>query len=95
MTRAVVQRVGRFMIECFRTADPSQEDRLARALHETAVVTTPIDGGLRADADPQLVGEVAHRAGIVLRELRAADGAGLEEMFLELTAETAREGAAA
>lgn len=78
-----------------RTADPSQHDRLARALHEASVVTTPIDGGLRADADPELVGEAAHRAGVVLRELRAADGAGLEEMFLELTAETAREGAAA
>ncbi len=75
-----------------RTADP---DRLARALHEASVVTTPIDGGLRADADPELVGETAHRAGVVLRELRAADGAGLEEMFLELTADTAREGAAA
>jgi ABC-2 type transport system ATP-binding protein len=71
-----------------RTADP---DRLARALHEAAVVTTPIDGGLRVDADPELVGETAHRAGVVLRELRAADGAGLEEMFLELTALTARE----
>jgi len=70
-------------------------DRLARALHEASVVTTPIDGGLRVDADPELVGEAAHRAGVVLRELRAADGAGLEEMFLELTAETAREGAAA
>ena len=75
-----------------RTADV---DRLARALHEAAVVTTPLDGGLRVDADPELVGETAHRAGVVLRELRAADGAGLEEMFLELTAETAREGAAA
>ena len=80
-----------------RTADP---DRLARALHEAAVVTTPIDGGLRVDADPELVGRTAHRAGVVLRELRAADGAGLEEMFLELTAQTARdqtarEGAAA
>ncbi len=70
-------------------------DVLARALHEAAVVTTTIDGGLRADAEPELVGQVAHRAGIVLRELRPADGAGLEEMFLELTAETAREGAAA
>jgi len=70
-------------------------DRLARALHEAAVVTSPIDGGLRVDADPELVGQAAHRAGVVLRELRAADGAGLEEMFLELTAETAREGAAA
>ena len=75
-----------------RTADV---DRLARALHEAAVVTTPIDGGLRVDADPELVGETAHRAGVVLRELRPADGAGLEEMFLELTADTAREGAAA
>ena len=75
-----------------RTADV---DRLARALHEASVVTTPIDGGLRVDADPELVGETAHRAGVVLRELRPADGAGLEEMFLELTAETAREGAAA
>jgi ABC-2 type transport system ATP-binding protein len=78
-----------------RTVDPAQQDRLARALHEASVVTTTIDGGLRADAEPGLVGETAHRAGIVLRELRAADGAGLEEMFLELTAETAREGAAA
>jgi ABC-2 type transport system ATP-binding protein len=83
-----------------RTTDPSHDDRLARALHEAAVVTTPIDGGLRVDADPELVGRTAHHAGVVLRELRAADGAGLEEMFLELTAdtardETAREGAAA
>ncbi|WP_299931300.1 ATP-binding cassette domain-containing protein [uncultured Nocardioides sp.] len=78
-----------------RTADPAQQDHLARALHEASVVTNPIDGGLRADADPELVGAAAHRAGVVLRELRAADGAGLEEMFLELTAETAREGAAA
>jgi ABC-2 type transport system ATP-binding protein len=78
-----------------RTADPAQHDRLARALHEAAVVTSPVDGGLRVDADPELVGETAHRAGVALRELRAADGAGLEEMFLELTAETAREGAAA
>ena len=41
------------------------------------------------------VGEVALAAGIVLTELRSADGAGLEEMFLELTADTQREGAAA
>ncbi|MDF1604264.1 ATP-binding cassette domain-containing protein [Nocardioides sp. YIM 152315] len=50
---------------------------------------------LRVEADPELVGQVAQRAGVALAELRAADGAGLEEMFLELTAETQREGAAA
>jgi ABC-2 type transport system ATP-binding protein len=47
------------------------------------------------DADPELVGRVAHRADVPLVELRAAEGAGLEEMFLALTANTQREGAAA
>ena len=42
-----------------------------------------------------VVGRVALAAGVALTELRAADGAGLEEMFLELTADTQREGAAA
>jgi ABC-2 type transport system ATP-binding protein len=46
---------------------------------------------LRVDADPEVVGKVALEAGIPLVELRAADGAGLEEMFLELTADTQRE----
>ena len=42
-----------------------------------------------------MVGDLALAAGVALTELRAADGAGLEEMFLELTAETQREGVAA
>jgi ABC-2 type transport system ATP-binding protein len=46
---------------------------------------------LRVDADPERVGHLAHEAGIALLELRSADGAGLEEMFLELTADTQRE----
>jgi ABC-2 type transport system ATP-binding protein len=53
------------------------------------------DGALRTDADLARVGEIARDAGVALTELRTADGAGLEEMFLELTAETQREGAAA
>jgi ABC-2 type transport system ATP-binding protein len=52
-------------------------------------------GALRVDADPERVGDLAYRAGLPLLELRAAQGAGLEEMFLELTAETQREKAAA
>jgi ABC-2 type transport system ATP-binding protein len=52
-------------------------------------------GTLRIEADPESVGRIAHQAGIALIELRAADGAGLEEMFLQLTADTQREGAAA
>jgi ABC-2 type transport system ATP-binding protein len=53
------------------------------------------EGALRTDAEAALVGRVAFDAGIALTELRAATGAGLEEMFLELTAATQREGAAA
>jgi ABC-2 type transport system ATP-binding protein len=55
----------------------------------TGVVT------LRVDADTEHVGAEAARAGIALLELRPAEGARLEEMFLELTATTQREGAAA
>ncbi len=69
---------------------------LARALTESGIAATPMaHGGLTTDAEPELVGKVAHAAGIPLLELRGADGAGLEEMFLELTAESQREGVAA
>ena len=52
-------------------------------------------GGIRTDADTAEVGRVALAAGVPLTELRPADGAGLEEMFLELTADNAREDVAA
>jgi ABC-2 type transport system ATP-binding protein len=45
----------------------------------------------RVDADPDAVGHVAWTAGVALSELRAADGAGLEEMFLALTADIQRD----
>jgi ABC-2 type transport system ATP-binding protein len=73
-----------------------QRTDLARALTASGIDHTVAgDDMLRTDADPDLVGRVALQAGVALRELRPADGAGLEEMFLELTAETQREGAAA
>jgi ABC-2 type transport system ATP-binding protein len=69
---------------------------LGRALQTAGVtVTMSADGALRTDADPAQVGQVALAAGIALTELRSADGAGLEEMFLELTSESQREGVAA
>ena len=46
---------------------------------------------LRVEGDPETVGRVATAAGIALTELRSADGAGLEEMFLALTADTQRD----
>lgn len=58
-------------------------------------VTTLPEDGLRTSAEPELVGKLALAVGVALSELRTADGAGLEDMFLELTADTQREGAVA
>jgi ABC-2 type transport system ATP-binding protein len=69
---------------------------LAQAMQRAGLTTTRrADGSVHTDASPDQVGEVALASHVVLTELRAADGAGLEEMFLELTADTQREGAAA
>jgi ABC-2 type transport system ATP-binding protein len=70
-------------------------DRLERALGEVGIAATVADDrSLHTDADPALVGKVALAAGVALTELRAAAGAGLEEMFLELTAASQRDGVA-
>ena len=69
---------------------------LEQALRVHGLAVSPAgDGALRTDADPEQVGRIALHAGVALAELKSADGAGLEEMFLELTADTQREGAAA
>jgi ABC-2 type transport system ATP-binding protein len=80
-----------------RTSDvPTLSGALTAAgLTHLPSAATGSSDALRVEADPEIVGQVALRAGVPLVELRAADGAGLEEMFLELTAETQREGAAA
>ena len=75
------------------TADLTE---LQSALGELGIVaTTSGDGSLHTDAAPALVGKVALEAGVALTELRAADGAGLEDMFLKLTANSQRDGASA
>jgi len=76
-----------------RSAAP---DRLADSLEAAGIPhTLGPDGVVRTPADAARIGQVALTAGVALTELRPADGAGLEEMFLELTAESQREGAAA
>jgi len=72
-------------------------DRLGHALTTAGVTYAATDTStaattLRIDADPETVGTLAAQAGVALVELRAADGAGLEELFLELTADTQRDG---
>ena len=75
----------------------STDDRaLEAALRAGGVSTTGVaTGGLLAETDPETVGRVALAAGVVLRELRSGDERGLEEMFLDLTAASAREEVAA
>jgi ABC-2 type transport system ATP-binding protein len=67
---------------------------LAGALQAAGIAARPTSGGaVLAEADLPRVGQAAFAAGIAVTELRAADGAGLEEMFLALTAESQRESA--
>ena len=70
----------------------SEDDiRLEAVLAESDLTAAVVDGALHVDADPAAVGQVALDAGIALTGLRPADGAGLEEMFLELTADSQRD----
>ncbi len=75
-----------------RSADQARlAAALAAAGHPAEQHADQVEQALRTDASPDQVGEVALAAGIALRELRPADGAGLEEMFLALTADTQRD----
>ena len=70
----------------------TERDRLAQALLHAGIASTLVDtDGLLAQAEVAHVGRVAFAAGVPLLELKAADGAGLEEMFLKLTAQTQRD----
>lgn len=95
--RIVAQGTKAEMLQASGTVVRAVDDAaLERALGEAGVasVLAP-DGARRTEADARQVGEAAARHGVVLLELRAADGAGLEELFLTLTSQTQREGAPA
>jgi len=65
---------------------------LASALTAAGLVVHPDhEGSLRVESDLATIGRAALAARIALTELRAADGARLEEMFLDLTAATQRD----
>jgi ABC-2 type transport system ATP-binding protein len=99
--RMVVIRAGRIVAQgskaellgatgvVVQTLDP---DALREALTRAGIATTPGgDGALLVEGEAVDVGRVAAAEGIVLTELRPADGAGLEELFLSLTASDAEE----
>jgi ABC-2 type transport system ATP-binding protein len=72
-----------------RTTEPTA---LAAALNGQGVTSSYVGtDGLLAQADPEQVGHAAFSAGLPVLELRAAEGTGLEEMFLQLTASTQRD----
>lgn len=81
----LLQTAGTFV----KAAD---RDALTSSLIAAGLTSVPSgDNGLRSEATPEQVGKAAAAAGVALVELRPADGAGLEEMFLQLTTETQRE----
>ena len=63
---------------------------LAAALAAKGITVTSAGEGLRVDAETVEIGRTALESGIVLTDLRAAEG-GLEDLFLELTSDTQRE----
>jgi ABC-2 type transport system ATP-binding protein len=69
---------------------------LERALAVAGIAATgSADGSFRTRADISEVGRAAYSGGVLVTELRTADSGGLEDMFLELTADTQRERTAA
>ncbi|WP_172669722.1 ABC transporter ATP-binding protein [Arsenicicoccus sp. oral taxon 190] len=73
------------------TAAATDTARLGDALERAGLEVTGHNGDeLTVKASAEQVGRVALEAQLVLTALRPAQGAGLEQMFLELTADDAR-----
>ena len=68
-----------------------EHEALLDALIEEGIHVVASGDGLRSDADAIQIGKVAAARAITLVELRPADGSGLEDLFLQLTAETQRD----
>jgi ABC-2 type transport system ATP-binding protein len=67
-------------------------DALTRCLDAAGIsYQATDDGAFVVDATGEQVAGIATRDGVVVTELRNADGAGLEDMFLQLTSDDARE----
>ena len=88
-TRAELLRPGGTLV---RTTEP---DSLVAVLAGRSIGVEAQDGALRVDADPASVARIALDERILLTELGPAAGGGLEDLFLQLTADTQREGVAA
>jgi ABC-2 type transport system ATP-binding protein len=66
-------------------------DGLHAALHRAGLTVHPADGARwLVDAQPEVVARAAIADGVVLRRIAAAEGAGLERLFFELTSSDER-----
>ena len=93
--RIVASGSVRELVEGAGTSVHSLDDHtLAAALERAGHTVSATASGLVVDADPVDVGRVALAAGVVIVDLRPHGAQGLEELFLRLTADDAREVAA-
>ena len=59
---------------------------LDAALRRAGLATHPADGDRRlVEAEPEVVARAAMADGVVMRRLAPAEGAGLEQLFFDLT----------
>jgi ABC-2 type transport system ATP-binding protein len=94
--RLVIIDVGRVVAEGTREQLVGGSGTLVRAADEAALsaalhaaglpARAAHDGGFVVDAEPDDIGRAALAAGVVVHELRPAGGAGLEQLFFDLTA---------
>ena len=66
---------------------------LSAALTAQGITVASAGEGLRVESETVEIGRTALEAGVVLTDLRSGEG-GLEDLFLELTSDTQREGVA-
>jgi ABC-2 type transport system ATP-binding protein len=91
--RIVAQGSKKELLAAVGTFVRAGDDRaLAAALRMAGADITAVEGGgYTTQAAPEVISRAATRAGVVLTELRPAGSGGLEELFLQLTADEARE----
>jgi len=64
-------------------------DALAAAMEAAGLSASAVDGGFVVDADPETVGRAALDGRVVLSHLGPSEGAGLEQLFFDLTTQEA------
>ena len=89
--RIVAQGTRAELLNASGTSVRAQDAEGLRGALAAAGLTSHQDdaGGLLVDAEPETVARVAMADGIVLSRLAPSEGAGLEHLFFELTAEPA------